>query len=297
MKWIYETPVIIQGITELQSSSYISSMQACGTQIAAGVNSGKGGTIVEDIPVFDLVEEAVAVAGKLVTSLIFVHPYEVLDAAREAIDAGIKQIIILTSNVPPLDIITLLKYATVHHSLILGPGSQGLLVPEKVCWGKLQPQLYQPGTVGSIGSSNYLSYEIARELNRAGMGQSLVVDLGNDAILGSGLAQWLPILNEDPHTEAIVYVGREITDIEAVTDYYRNYGYNKPLVIYLVGQKIPQEKKFRDATTIITNHLSVSIPTANPEKPVLSELSKVGIKIAKYPQEITSMLKEVTSNE
>jgi succinyl-CoA synthetase alpha subunit len=295
MKWIYETPIIIQGITELQICSYISSMKVCATQIAAGVNSGKGGTIVEDIPVFDLVEEAVAVAGKNVTSLIFVHPYEVLDAAREAIDAGIKQIIILTNNVPPLDIITLLKYAAINNSSILGPGSQGLLVPEKICWGRLQPQVYQPGMVGLIGSS-YLSYEIAKELNRAEMGQSLVVDLGNDPILGSGLAQWLSILNEDPHTKAIVYVGQEVTDIEAVTDYYRNYGYNKPLVIYLVGQKITQEKKFRDATTIITNHLSVSIPTANSEKQVLSELSKVGIKIAKHPQEITSMLKGITSN-
>ncbi len=260
MKWIYETPVIIQGIVELQTSNYIESMKACGTEIAAGVNSGKGGTVVEEIPVFDLVDEAVTFAGKIETSLIFVHPYEVLDAAREAIDAGIEQIIILTEKVPPLDIIVLLKYAAANNSLILGPGSQGLIVPERVCWGMLQPQFYTVGTVGLISSSKYLSYEVARELNRSGMGQSLAVDLGNDEIVGSGLAQWLSILNDDCNTKSIVYVGQEITEIESVTDYYRNYGYNKPLVVYLVGLKTPQKKRFRDAMTIITNHLSVSIP-------------------------------------
>jgi succinyl-CoA synthetase alpha subunit len=296
MKWIYETPVIIQGISELQASGYISSMKVCGTEIAAIVNSGKGGTIVQEIPVFDLVDEAVAFAGKIETTLIFVHPYEVLDAVREAIDSGIQQIIILTEKVPPLDIITLLKYAAANNSVILGPGSRGLIVPERVCLGILQPQFYQTGTVGLISSSNYLSYEIARELNRAEMGQSLAVDLGNSEIVGSGLTQWLSILNDRSDTEAIVYIGQEIDEIEAVTDYYGNYGYNKPLVIYLIGQKTPQEKKFRDAITIINNHLSASIPAVDRDKQILSQLSKVGINIAKNPQEIVSILKAILSH-
>ncbi|MCC0175370.1 CoA-binding protein [Waterburya agarophytonicola K14] len=293
MNWSSPNKVIIQGITELEAAFYAVQMKTYGTEVIAGVSPGRGGTKVEDIPVFDLVEQVLTITDKIDTSLIFVPPYQVLDAVKEAIATGIRRVIILTSNIAPLDTIEIIKHAQAHNTLILGPGSDGITLPDQVWLGRLQPHFYQPGNIGSISTSRDLSYEVAAELNQAGMGQSIVVGLGNDHIIGSNLLQWLSILEEDPQTDAIIFIGERIKQTEEILAHCRDAGCHKPIIAYVAGLKTPQERIFRDAVTIISNHLSASIPVASQERRIINKLKKVGVRVAKRPSEIPSLLSEM----
>lgn len=292
MNWFHPNKVIVQGITDYQATVCAVQMKAYGTDIIAGVSPGNGGTTVEGIPVFDLVEQVQTAMGKVDISLIFVDSYQVLDAAKEAIAAGIRQIIIFTSRVPPQDTIELIRYAQETGTLVLGPGSHGIVIPQQVWLGNLQPQFYQPGIVGLITSSRHLGYEVAAELNTTNIGQSMIVSVGNERILGSDLAHWLATLNEDPHTKAIVAIGQRVNQIKSIIGYSQNHGYNKPIVVYLAGLKSPQAKIYRDAVTIISNHLSGSIPVVNRDRQTVKELRKIGIKIAKKPSEIPLIIQK-----
>lgn len=295
MNWSSPNKVIIQGITEPEAAFYAVQMKAYGTDIIAGVSPGEGGIALGDIPVFDLVEQVLTQVDRIDISLIFVHPYQVLDAVKEAIASGINRVIIFTSGVPPLDTIELIKCAEANNTLILGPGSHGIVIPQQVWLGKLQPQFYQPGKVGLVTTSQHLSYEVATELNQVDIGQSIVVSLGGEGIIGSNLPQWLSILNEDPNTEAIISIGQRINEIEEIITYCKNQGYDKPIVAYIAGLKVPQEKVFRNAVTIISNHLSASIPAVNQERQTINKLKKAGIKVAKRPRDIPKLIQEVLS--
>ena len=291
MNWFLPNKVIVQGITN-RAAFYAVQMKAYGTDIVAAISPGNGGTYVEDIPVFDLVEQALTEVEQIDVSLIFVNYDRVLDAATEAIAAGIRQIIIFTPGVPPLDTIKLIEYARETNTTILGPGSHGIIIPQRVWLGNLQPQYHQPGKVGTIATSRHLCYEVAAELNRANMGQSIVVSLGTDRIVGSRLPQWLSILDEDPNTEIIIAIGQRINEAEEIIAHWKDGGYNKPIIIYLAGLKAPQEKHYRDAATIISNHLSASNPVVNRDRATSKKLEKVGIKIAKKPSEIPPMIEK-----
>ena len=292
MNWFSPNKVIVQGITTYQAAFYAVQMKAYGTNVAAGISPGNGGTYVEDIPVFDLVEQALTEVEQIDVSLIFDDSDRVLDAATEAIAAGIRQIIIFTPRVPPLDTIKLIKYARQTNTTILGPGSHGIIIPQQVWLGNLHPQYHQPGKVGTIATSRHLCYEVAAELDRANMGQSIVVSLGTDRIIGSRLPQWLSILDEDPNTEVTIAIGQRINEATEIIAHCKDRGYNKPIVIYLTGLKAPQEKDYRDAATIISNHLSASIPVVNRDRVTSEKLRKVGIKIANKPSEIPPLIEE-----
>ena len=295
MNWFPPNKVIIQGITEPQASFYALQMQAYGTQIVAGINPGSGKSKLANLPVFDLVEQAVAAIGEIDLSLIFVNPYQVLDAVTEAISAGIKQIIIFTPQVPPLDTISLIKYAQAHDVLILGPSSHGIVIPQQLSLGKLEPQHYQLGRVALIATSQHLSYEVAAELNQADLGQSIVISIGEDRIVGSDLRQWLEILNNDPNTEAIVAIGYSIGKAEEIAAYCKHHDCDKPIVVYVAGLKVPREKVFDDAVTIISNHLSGAIPAVNRDRQKIKKLKKAGIMVATKPSEVPALLTEALS--
>lgn len=295
MNWFHPHKVIVQGITDYQAAFCAVQMKTYGTDIIAGVSPGNGGTAIEGIPVFDLIEQVQTQISEVEISLIFVSPYQVLDAVKEAIAAGIRKIIIFTPRVPPQDTIELIKYARSTDTLILGPGSHGLVIPQKVWLGNLQPEFYQPGGVGVITSSRHLCYEVAAELNTSKLGQSLVVSLGNDSIVGSDLSYWLTILNEDPNTKAIVAIGQRVDRLESIVAYSKSHGYSKPVVFYLAGLKAPQEKLYRDALTIISNHLSSSIPVVNRDRQTTDNLRQIGIKIASKPSEIPGIIQAALS--
>ena len=151
----------MQGIDRPLGKYYAARLKAQGTCLVAGVASGHGGEIIAEIPVFDLVVEAVAEAREIKTSLILVPPNQVLDAALEAIAAAIPQLIIVTPGVPPLDLVELLKIASTTGTLILGPGSQGVIIPNYLWLGICEPNFYQSGTIGLSTRGDRLGDEVA----------------------------------------------------------------------------------------------------------------------------------------
>ena len=289
MNWNFASQVIVQGIVKPQVLAKALKMKAYGSNIVAGIGTRVDLEQNEEIPIFDLVEDALSVVGPVETSLIYVDPYEVLDASKEAIAAGIKNLIILTAKIPPLDVIELLIQAKNHQVSILGPGSAGIIIPEKISWGNLQPQYFHPGNIGIISYSEYLIYEVARELNSSDLGQSIATDLGREKMMASDLGQWLQILDRDKNTQKIVWI-EKVSNLESsVVKCFRDHT-SKPVIAYLIGSKTPEEKIFNDAVTILTSHLSHAISVTNTHTKTISALKKAGIKIAKKPSEIPKLI-------
>lgn len=247
-----DSKVLIEGFSEFISANHIAQMQAYGTNLVAGVNPGCGGQQLYNLPIFDLVEEVVEEFGVIDTAIICVHPYQVLDAALEAIASNISQIIIISGGVPPLDMVQLLRQSEAGETLIVGPNSPGIIVPGKILLGTQPSELYTPGLVGIVSRSSTLTYEVAWELTKAGLGQSISVSIGSDAIVGSSFLQWLQILDEDETTEAIVLVGQPGGDSEEAAAKYIAEAIDKPVIAYIAGRHAPRPKNWRQSGTLAT---------------------------------------------
>ncbi|MGF1481888.1 MAG: CoA-binding protein [Cyanophyceae cyanobacterium] len=282
--------VLVQGIDNSLGSGYAAQMKAYGTNIVAEVIAGQGGQTLNDIPIFNLVEEAVAEVGAIDTTLIFVEAYAVLDAALEAIASDIKQMIIVTRGVPPLDMVKLLAQAETD-TVIVGPGSGGIVVPEKMWLGIDSPRFYCSGSVGIIGRTHALSNEVALELNRADLGQSLVVSIGNDGIVGSSFQDWLRYLDEDDATEVIVLIGYAGGILEEATAQYLTDAVSKPVIVYLCGLQAPAEKPVFAQASVKTG-LSYSVPSVSQPKQTLAAFKKAKVTVAQRPAEIPALVKK-----
>ncbi|WP_448562643.1 succinate--CoA ligase subunit alpha [Trichothermofontia sp.] len=238
MKFNPKSKVIVQGILEPLGQIYAPQMKVYGTNVVAGISSAGELTEWQGIPIFDLVEQAIAANGSVDTTVILTPPYQVLDAALEALTAGIRQIIILSQGVPPMDMVRLLRRAENLETLIVGPNSPGLIVPGQVLLGTHPPAWYQPGPVGLLSRSGTLTYEVARELTQAGLGQSIALGIGGSPLVGSSLSQWLQILDEDEQTEVIVLVGELGTDQEETAAEYIAAAIDTPVIAYIAGQSL-----------------------------------------------------------
>ncbi|MGK7942115.1 MAG: CoA-binding protein [Crocosphaera sp.] len=297
MKWQADSKVLIQGITHPLGIDYAARMKAAGTNIVAGISLDDNPPELSDIPVFTLVEEAVKQVGDMDISLILTPPYEVLDAGLEAIAAGIKQLVIVTSAVPPLDLITLLSQAQSSHTFVLGSGSEGLLVPNQFWLGVMEPDYYTPGPVGIISRCDRLMDEVARTLSVNGLGQSLAISLGSDRVMGANFEQWLQIMEEDETTEAIILLGQPYSSTELLASEYIHSAIEKPVIVYFPGFSAPIYRSFGDATSIITSQLSHQMGTSNKENPTIASFKKAGVKIANNLEDIPKLMKRVFSNQ
>jgi succinyl-CoA synthetase alpha subunit len=197
--------ILIQGITQPPALEALLEMRSYGMNLLAGIAAGEGSQTVEEVEVFDLVEQAIDAYPAIDTTIIFVPALAVLDAALEAISGGISRIIIATKGVPPLDMIELLRYTANSDVWVLGSGSAGLIVPSQILLGTLDATMFTPGQVGIISRSHSLIYEVVELLNGHHIGQSLVVHLGSDPIRGSNSSSWLSVF--DHHTEQILLLG------------------------------------------------------------------------------------------
>jgi succinyl-CoA synthetase alpha subunit len=296
MYWSAESKVLIQGILEPTALKYTALMKAYGTNIVAGISPGNSERTFEDIPIFDLVEQAISKVGTIDITLIFVEPYRVLDAALEAIAAGIEQIAIVTAGVPPLDTIHLLKKIERSEILILGPGSGGLIVPGEIALGSLEPQFYQTGKIGIISRTKQLNYEVALSLAKVNCGVSIAVSVGKESIVGSSVERWLTILDRDDRTEAIVLIGQSNSSAEIGVARYISSEINKPVVVYMAGLHAPIERAFQDAPSIIANQLSYSVPVTNSEQEILAAFKEANLKLVRTPGEVGAVISKLTSN-
>ncbi|MEA5554801.1 CoA-binding protein [Anabaena cylindrica UHCC 0172] len=289
-----DSKVLIQGFCEFISATHIAQMKAYGTNLVAGVNSGSGGQQMYDLPVFDLVEEVTAKFGSIDTSIICVHPYQVLDAALEAIASNIGQIIIISAGVPPLDMVTLLRKTETREILIVGPNSPGIIVPGKILLGTQPSEFYTPGSVGIVSRSSTLTYEVAWELTKAGLGQSISVSIGSDAIVGSSFLQWLQILDEDETTDAIVLVGQPGGGSEEAAARYIAEAIDKPVIAYIAGRHAPLTKYWRPTGTLAT--VVGRDSTFGTTQNKLAAFQSANIPLAERPSQIPELLKKVMGN-
>ncbi|MBD2392589.1 CoA-binding protein [Aphanizomenon flos-aquae NRERC-008] len=286
-----ESKVLIQGFCEFILATHISQMQAYGTNLVAGVNPGYGGQQIYDLPVFDLVEEVVAKFGQIDTTIICVQPDQVLDAALEAMASNIPQIIIITAGVPPLDMVQLLRKTEACETLIIGPNSPGIIVPGKILLGTQPSEFYIPGSVGIVSRSSTLTYEVAGELTKVGLGQSISVSIGSDAIVGSSFLQWLQILDEDETTEAIVLIGQPGGNSEEAAAQYIIEAIDKPVIAYIAGRHAPSVHNWQQTGTLASViGRSVNFGTAESK---LAAFESAKIPVADSPSQIPKLLKNI----
>ncbi len=284
--------VLVQGICDPLGAVYAPIMQAYGTDLVAGVSAGHGGSHLHGIPVFDLVDQAIAQVGAIDTTVIFVSPYAVLDAALEAIAAGIHQVIIVTEGVPPLDMVRLLRQAEATETLVVGPNSAGIIIPGQLLLGVHPTGFYTPGSVGIISRNGTLTYEVAMQLSQAGLGQSIGVCIGGDAIIGSSFPQWLQILEEDEHTEAIVLIGEIGGDSEEAAAHYIAEAIDKPVVAYIAGKNAPKGRRIGHAGAIIDAQILELGPDTGTAASKINALRRAKIPVAERPSQIPSLIEK-----
>ncbi|KJH73620.1 succinate--CoA ligase subunit alpha [Aliterella atlantica] len=285
-----DSKVLIQGITADIASTHGSRMKAYGTNIMAGVNPGSGGQIYHDIPSFDLVEQVVAEIGAIDTTLIFVPAYQALDAALEAIAAGIRQIVIISPGMPPLDMVHLLRKAEATETIIVGPNSPGIIIPGKLLLGTHPSEFYTPGSVGIVSRSSTLTYEIALELTKSGIGQSIGVSIGGDTIAGSSFLQWLQMLDEDENTSAIVLVGEPGGNSEEAAARYIAEAIDKPVIAYIAGRKAPAGRHWGHTGTLaMVVGRGEDVGTAQSK---LAAFKSAKVPLAERPAQIPELVKK-----
>ena len=303
MSFTPKTTVLVQGIAEPLGSTNAALMKDYGTRVVAGVSPGLGGQMRHDIPVFDLVEQARQQVGPIDIATICVHPYRVLDAALEAMAAGIRQLIILTEGMPPLDMVRLLRKAEYTETFVVGPSCPGIIVPGKVLLGTHPKDFYTPGSVGLLGRSGTLTYEIALTLTQAGLGQSIGVGIGSDAIVGSSFLQWLQILDEDESTEAIVLVGETGGEGEEAAAEYIQEAIDKPVVVYVAGRYAPKHRLFGHTETLLASRPNGQFPSTSAVSGMGTAQRKVEafvqakVPVVDRPSDIPRLVKKALSRK
>ncbi len=246
------TPVIVQGITGREGQFHTRNMIASGTHIVGGVTPGKGGEIIEGVPVFDTVNEARAATGAT-ASCIFVPPPGAADAIMEAASAGIQLIVCITEGIPTIDMTRAMLTVREHNALLIGPNCPGMCTPGHGKIGIIPYQIFTPGPVGFISRSGTLTYEVVALLTEAGLGQSTCIGIGGDPIIGSTFADYLKMFELDPQTKAVVMCG-EIggSDEEDAAEYIKRM--SKPVVAFVSGRTAPAGKRMGHAGAIISGN-------------------------------------------
>jgi succinyl-CoA synthetase alpha subunit len=244
------TRVIVQGITGRIGSMQAHWMLEYGTKVVGGVTPGKGGTVVEGLPVFNSVHEAVKETGAN-ASVFFVPAAFVLDAYMETIDAGIKLIVIVPEHIPVRDVMKMRNYAIEKGVFALGPTTPGLLVPGKGKIGIMPASMFAPGRVGIISRSGTLSYEFAGILSENKVGQSTVVGMGADPVVLRNLTDILQLFEEDEGTDAVIVVGEVGGEQEEKAAGFIARRMTKPVSVYIAGRYSPQGKRMGHAGAIV----------------------------------------------
>ena len=278
------TRLLVQGITGNEGLFHTRQMAAYGTNVVAGVTPGKGGEWVDEkIPVFDLVKLAVEATGAN-CSVIFVPARFAPDAMYEAADAGIPLIVCITEGVPVQDMMRVRDYLDQKKVRLLGPNCPGLLTPGECKVGIIPGNIAIPGNVGCVSRSGTLTYEVLYALKLVGMGSSTCVGIGGDPINGTNFIDVLEMFEHDPQTEKVVMIG-EIggTDEDKAAEYIE-LKMTKPVVSFIAGQTAPPGKRMGHAGAIIEGG-------AGTAEGKVKALEAAGVKVAKHPEEIPSLLK------
>lgn len=278
--------VIVQGITGREGSFHTRLMLEYGTKIVAGVTPGKGGTTVHGVPVYDTMAEAVAEHPEANTSIIFVPARFAPDAVYEAVDAGMKLVVVITEHIPVHETLKFVNYARQKGTTVIGPNCPGIISPGKAKVGIMPGHVFKPGSIGIVSRSGTLTYEIGYALSKKGYGQSTVIGIGGDPVIGLSFTEALRLFQEDPETEAVVLVGEIGGDMEErAAEMIKKGEFTKPVVAFIAGRTAPPGKRMGHAGAIIM------MGTGTYEGKVKA-LTEAGVKVAKTPFEIPSLVEE-----
>src|SRR5437870_1568922 len=279
-----ETRLVVQGLTGREGSFHALRNRSYGTQVIAGVTPGKGGQDVEGVPVFDTVAEAVAEAGAN-ASLIFVPARFAADAIYEAIDSGIRTVICITEHIPAHEMLRAYTYFRPKGITMIGPNCPGVLSPGKANVGIIPAEIFSEGSVGLVSRSGTLTYQIGHELTQLGLGNSTIVGIGGDPVVGSSFIDVLGRFEADDETELVVMVGEIGGDEEEKAARFIEAEMTTPVLAYIAGFTAPPGKTMGHAGAIISG----SSGTAQGKK---ETLEACGVQVGTSPTEVAQLVAE-----
>jgi len=253
-----ESRVLVQGITGREGMVRTRLMKDYGTQLVAGVTPGRGGQEVYGVPVFDSVEEAGEKTGPLDISVIFVPATLVKNAALEALDAGVKLLVIIPDRVPIYDVLEISHFARQRGASFVGPNTLGLVSPGKAVLGMIggraerAREWFRPGNVGVSSRSGGMTSAISYYLTEAGLGQSTIIHVGGDVVVGLSHPEVMELFEKDEQTKIVVMFGEiGTTQEERVADLIEKGKFTKPLIAYIGGKAAKSGTRFSHAGAIV----------------------------------------------
>lgn len=284
-----DTKVIVQGITGKTAMFHTKQMLEYGTKIVAGVTPGKAGQVVEGVPVFNTVQDAVEATGAT-ASVVFVPPRFAADSIMEGVEAGLDLVVCITEHVPVQDMIKVRAYMEGKKTRLVGPNCPGILTVGEAKLGIIPGYIYKKGHVGVISRSGTLTYEASFQLSQAGLGQTTAVGIGGDPVKGTDFIDALKLFKDDDDTLALIMIG-EIggTAEEDAAKWIAENMPNKPVVGFIAGVQAPPGKHMGHAGAIIAGGKGTAADK-------IKALNAVGIPVAENVAQIgetmVNLLKE-----
>lgn len=277
------TKLIVQGITGREGSFHTEQMLAYGTNVVGGVTPGKAGQEVHGVPVFNTVEDAVAATGAN-ASVIYVPAKFSVDAIYEAVDSGIELVVCITEGVPVNDMVAVYHHVKAKGARLIGPNCPGITTPGKGKIGIMPGFIHTPGKVGVVSRSGTLTYEVVDALTKAGLGQSTVVGIGGDPVIGTAFVDVLELFQNDPETEAIVMIGEIGGDDEETAAAFIKAHVTKPMAGFIAGRTAPPGKRMGHAGAIISGGSGTAAGK-------IAALEGAGVAVAERMSQIPDLLK------
>lgn len=283
-----ETRVVCQGITGTQATFHVRRSIDYGTKFVSGVTPGKGGEMHLGLPVFNTVKEAREATGANASVMYVPAPY-VKNAVREAVEAELDLAVCIADSVPIKDMLEIKAILAGAKTRLIGPNTPGIITPGQARLGIFPENIHTPGHVGIISRSSTLTYEAVLETRLAGQGQSTVIGLGDDMLIGIDFVEALERFQNDDETKAIVLIGQVGGTFEEVAArYYKNCAHKKPVIGFIAGNAVPFGHKMGYAGDIITNgHI-----TAQDKKDAFAD---AGIIVVEKINDIHAKLAEIVA--
>jgi succinyl-CoA synthetase alpha subunit len=279
-----DTLLVVQGLTGSEGSFHGVRNRDYGTKVVAGVTPGKGGQDVQGIPIFDTMAEAVTETGAN-TSMVFVPARFATDAIYEAVDAGVGTVICIAEGLPAHEMLRVYNYIRPRGVTLLGPNCPGALSPGKANVGIIPGEIFKDGAIGLVSRSGTLTYQIGHELSQRGLGNSTIVGIGGDPVVGSSFIDVLRRFEADDETEVIVMVGEIGGDEEEKAARFIEAEMTKPVLAYIAGFTAPPGKTMGHAGAIISG----SSGTATAKK---DALEAAGVRVGTTPTEVAELAAE-----
>lgn len=278
------TKCIVQGITGKQGTFHTQGMLDYNTNIVAGTTPGKGGQKLGEIDIYNSIAEAKEEVD-INASIIFVPAPFAKDAAFEAI-SQLDLVVIITEHIPVHDSMQVVEYARQHDTIVIGPNTPGIITPGVGKLGIMPTHIFKEGEVGIVSRSGTLTYEVAHQITRAGLGQSTCLGIGGDPVVGMNYSNVLQKFEDDKDTKAMVMIGEIGGNAEEKAAEYIRENIDKPVVAYIAGVTAPPGKRMGHAGAIIEGESGTA-------KSKIETLKKAGVQVASKPSEIADIMKDI----